>query len=534
MKKIFTLIGALTLSSLMFAGGIVTNTNQSAAFIRMLSRNATTDFDAVYYNPAGLTLLNDGFHVSLNNQSVFQEKIVTTNFPYLNNQTYVGDVTVPFFPTFFGVYKKDKWAVSFGFGPNGGGGSAEYAQGLPSFEMPIAMIPVALSASGIPTTAYTADITFSGSSIYWGGQLGFSYQVHDHISLSAGVRVIKAKNTYEGHIKDIMIDPTYAGLADGSMVSATDFFSGLSTYLSGVSTQAYGAATSMDPLVNGGAADFTFADAETAGLIDAATRAQLEGGLLAMGSTQADIDAMTLGVAQGTYNAYGAGFGASADEAEANAAATEDMVVDAQQTGTAFTGIFGANFNLLDDKLNVAVKYEMNTMLELTNTADADKDANGMFKNDSTFRSDIPAFLALGVNYQVLEKLMVSASWNHYFDKNANWNGKEKFIDKNLYEFALGMEYDVNELLTVSAGYSHGQTGVGQGYQTDLSFSNSSNTVGFGGRINATEKLSIDLGASFTMYTDDVVESTYLSTIPYKETFDKKTTTFAIGLNYSF
>lgn len=49
MKKLL-LISAATLivSNSTFAGGILTNTNQHAAFLRMLSRGATTEIDGAY------------------------------------------------------------------------------------------------------------------------------------------------------------------------------------------------------------------------------------------------------------------------------------------------------------------------------------------------------------------------------------------------------------------------------------------------------------------------------------------------------
>ena len=55
MKKIL-LIGAATLmvSNPTFAGGILTNTNQHASFLRMIARGASIDIDGVYSNPAGL------------------------------------------------------------------------------------------------------------------------------------------------------------------------------------------------------------------------------------------------------------------------------------------------------------------------------------------------------------------------------------------------------------------------------------------------------------------------------------------------
>ena len=38
-----------------FAGDYLTNTNQNAAFLRMIARGASIDVDGVYSNPAGLT-----------------------------------------------------------------------------------------------------------------------------------------------------------------------------------------------------------------------------------------------------------------------------------------------------------------------------------------------------------------------------------------------------------------------------------------------------------------------------------------------
>lgn len=61
-----------------FAGGILTNTNQSAQFVRMLSRNASTQIDAVYFNPAGVMQLENGFHIALHNQTISQTRTILT------------------------------------------------------------------------------------------------------------------------------------------------------------------------------------------------------------------------------------------------------------------------------------------------------------------------------------------------------------------------------------------------------------------------------------------------------------------------
>ena len=56
----------------------------------------------------------------------------------------------------------------------------------------------------------------------------------------------------------------------------------------------------------------------------------------------------------------------------------------------------------------------------------------------------------------------------------------EDFMDNNYWELGLGLEYAINDKLGVSAGYLRAQSGVNEDYQTDLSFSLSSNTIGGG------------------------------------------------------
>ncbi|MBE9466901.1 MAG: hypothetical protein IMY72_01115 [Bacteroidetes bacterium] len=438
MKKFALTLILLSSYSFMFAGGILTNSNQSARFHRMLSRDASTAIDAVYYNPAGLMMLNNGFYLSFSNQTAFQTKTIQNDFPFLNEHTYTGDVTVPVFPAFYSVYKMDKLAISFGLSPNAGGGTATYSRGLPSFETQIAMLPAMITAMGIPTTNYTVDINFDGSSIFWGGQLGASYKFTDNISAFAGARYIYAINTYNGHINDIMINP------NGTFMLATAFFT-----------------AAGDPI---------------------------------------------------------------------HAASTANKKVDVKQTGTGITPILGVNINF--DKLNIGIKYEFKTKLELENETTTDE--TGMFPDGAKTKTDIPAIISLGVAYSITDDFKASVGVHHYFDKNADWDGREKFINNNIYELSCGLEYNVSEKVLVSGGYLHTQTGVGQGYQTDLNHSLSTNMVGFGGEFKVSEKLTLNAGMSYAVYvTDDqMIDYSSLGLPSYKETYDKVSTSFAIGIEY--
>ena len=67
-KKIFTLM-FLACSTVMQAGGLLHNTNQSIAWQRMMARGATHEIDGVFTNPAGTAFLgHEGWTLSLNMQ----------------------------------------------------------------------------------------------------------------------------------------------------------------------------------------------------------------------------------------------------------------------------------------------------------------------------------------------------------------------------------------------------------------------------------------------------------------------------------
>ena len=165
MKKMILMIFSFAMGlQFVFAGGIVTNTNQSAAWVRSMVRDASVDVDAVFFNPAGLTHLEDGFYVQVNSQTVWQGRTVTSSYPTLNDGTYEGSTFVPFLPTGFLAYKKGKLAISAGFTVIGGGGSAVFDKGLPSFEQSVSALPTALAGLVQVGEAAGVDLSVSGYS----------------------------------------------------------------------------------------------------------------------------------------------------------------------------------------------------------------------------------------------------------------------------------------------------------------------------------------------------------------------------------
>ena len=221
------LIGAASLivSIPTFAGDYLTNTNQNAAFLRMIARGASIDVDGVYSNPAGLAFLpEDGFHLSLTGQSAYQTREILATSPLwtLDGNTteryYKGTASAPIIPSFHGAYKKDKWVISASFAITGGGGKASFDNGLPMFD--------ALAIGGIYTNAqltslvgkpvtpdmYEINSAMDGKQYIYGVQLGVSYRFNNWLSAFIGGRMNYVKSGYEGYLKAQMKEE-FGGMA---------------------------------------------------------------------------------------------------------------------------------------------------------------------------------------------------------------------------------------------------------------------------------------------------------------------------------
>jgi len=82
MNRIKLLFAAIILchANSVLAGGLLTNTNQNIVFLRNPARDAAIGIDGVYSNPAGVSFLRDGFHLSINIQNAHQTRSIRTAY----------------------------------------------------------------------------------------------------------------------------------------------------------------------------------------------------------------------------------------------------------------------------------------------------------------------------------------------------------------------------------------------------------------------------------------------------------------------
>ncbi len=534
-----TLLTVLLVFSFTYAGGLVQNTNQSTAWTRMLVRDASIDIDAVFYNPAGLTKLKDGFHISISNQSIFQKRTITSGYPYLNNDEYVGNITTPLFPSIYMAYKTGRWAFSIGFNPIGGGGDATFDKGLPLIETPFAELAHSFAPMGV--TGYSADISFEGTSVYLGLQGGISFAINDAISIYAGARYVMATNTYQGHVQDIEFKTA------GGSVRADAFMLGVAEQASAGAAQATYVGSQMQPLIDFGAGDYTINQTVEAGLITPDEAALMAGGLIQFGYPPDVVNNMNINQVQGAYYETAGILDQQATELTVGAGLMGDQEADVKQTGSGITPIVGVNLAFLDDDLTFGIKYEFKTKMDLTNETVPGKgfvigidpetgEPIEMFPNGAITNADIPAFLSIGGRYRINEKVTVQAGYHTYFDKGVDWTTAKdgtELVDRNFTEYAVGAEWNVTKNFLLSGGYLAAITGVNKNYQSDLSYSLSSSTFGLGGALAFSDAVKLQFGGFYTLYNQDTYTMQDSSTPPiiYGETFEKSTWALSIGLD---
>ena len=448
MKKI--VLGSLLLAASFataMAGGLVTNTNHSASFLRNPARMASLELDAVYYNPAGVAFLEKGFHFGLNNQSAFQSRNITATIQSntfvpptaMENSLYEGKIVSPVIPSLHFAYVSDRWSISSHFGVPGGGGKLDYDNGLPMFDVMVRQMIFgnvygALMGGGAPqataaTQAYqmagAADVNsaFSGQTFLFGWQVGGTYKLTDNLSAYAGARLLMAKSKYEGSV------------------------------------------------------------------------------YYALGEQEQSMDLLT------------------------------------EQSGFGIAPIVGLDYKF--DRLNLAVKYEFGSNIEMENSTSSfptqfdDVASLSRFQDGVKSQSDQPALFTAGAAYDLTNALKLSAGMHYYFDKDANYNGLEDEINSNTVEYMLGAEYALFPKLTLSAGVQLTDYDVTDNYNSNTGFMVSSYSLGGGLKYSPTDNLDLNLGVLWTNF-DDYSKTANYDGIGMLEQYERKSAAVAIGANWSF
>lgn len=515
--KMACLTAAIASSSVSFAGGLLTNTNQNVAFNRMMSREASIGIDGVYYNPAGVVFLGEGHHLSLNWQLAYQTRIIKNGYDLFKNNVnnpitpreFKGEAFAPVIPSLQYAYNKGRWSFQANLALTGGGGKCTFDNGLGSFEKIVG--ETAMGACGLAGAVdgaakgalgaaypknifsemfgtdgkYSYDSYMHGRQYYYGISIGAAYKVSDNFSAFAGLRTVYASCNYYGYVRDIKVGntPLYTVL-DPSKTDAADIL--LSCDQTGLG---------FTPIIG---IDYKTGRWNFSAKYELKTRMRLK--------NKSVNQAPSIGNLAGNLRTA------------LIAKGVPEVVVDNKILG--------------DPKVQAVmggIKSKFDTALG---------EAVGEYEDGKKIAGDIPAYLTLGAGYAPTDDLRINVGFHWFDDKNAtSYNNRNKKLDRGTLEYNAGAEYDINKRFTVSAGWQCTSYGLSDEYMDDKSFVVSSNSVGVGGVIRLTSRMKLNVAYFHTFYehkkTSD--ESTVgTNMLNYTSDYTRNNNVFGVGLDVKF
>lgn len=473
-KKICAVIALAFTTGTAFAGGILTNTNQSVDFLRNPARDAAIGVDGVYSNPAGVSFLGDGFHFAFNWQAAFQTRTVETTNPlfatgfYNDGATtkgYEGKAQAPFLPSIHAAYNKNKWSLQFGFGVVGGGGKCTFDKGLGSFEGAVAQIGAGLNPLG--AQGYNANYFMRGKQYFFGFTVGAAYQATKNLSVYVGARALYATTSYKATIENIQVN------TGGQLVDFGKFLDGIQSN--------YSQLEAAMPQITGGIAQL---------------KPAVEGGVATPEMIAQYTDLMTKA---GQYQALSA----AQPQLKALEVYRNGVNLQCDQSGFGVAPIIGVDYKIAN--FNFAAKYEFATKMSLKNSSTLKEamaiEAINQFKDGEKVREDMPALLTVGAQWNVVPSVRLNAGYHCYFDKQAQkYGNKQDLLGSNTMEYLGGVEWDAVKNLTISAGVQFTDYGLKDEYMSDLSFVVDSWSFGLGAKYQINEKVAVNAAYFQTNY----------------------------------
>lgn len=490
-KSIISLVVFMMTTGGTFAGGILTNTNQSVLFLKNPARDAAIGLDGVYSNPAGVAFMPEGFHLAFNWQYAHQTRTISSISPlYIlgrknnNNEKKIfeGVADAPIIPSLQGAWNKGNWSVQINLSVPGGGGSCEFADGLGSFERVVGSIANMLAPLG--AQGYDMDGYMKGRQYFYGVQLGAAYKIHPNLAVYGGLRLLYGDATYKAKISNIQVK-TEAGYVDFA-----DFMTTSTATVNNALDQ-----------VNAGIAQY-----EAAGI-------PVPAELLAQ---QAQLEGTKQNLTQLQKYAQG-------------------VNLLCNQDGMGIAPIIGIDWKYKN--FNFAAKYEFKTQIRMKNESTvfeaSEIDAVNKYKDGEKVNEDAPALLTIGAQWKPINVVSLNLGWHHYFDKNASWyNNAQDLLKHDTNEFLAGVEWDVTDRLNVSCGGQLTRYGLSDDYMNDISFVVNSYSIGLGCSYKVKDNITLTAAYFQTNYSD--YDKTVTEPIPYQETFTRTNHVLGIGCQVDF
>ena len=124
--------------------------------------------------------------------------------------------------------------------------------------------------------------------------------------------------------------------------------------------------------------------------------------------------------------------------------------------------------------------------------------AVAVYADGAKVRSDIPALLTLGAQYEIADNFRAMVGGVYYWDKDAKGTPVKK--GDNTWEANFGLEWDVTDKVMLSCGGQRTQFGFDDADMSDTNFFTSCSSLAIGGAYKFSEKIKLNVGYMHSFY----------------------------------
>jgi long-chain fatty acid transport protein len=418
--------------------------NHSTEYVRMLNRNASTDADAAFYNPAGLAFMaKNGLYINFSSQTYHVKRAHTMDFYAIKRNTgpvemtphklehfigtlpdeYSAELTAPVLPGFDVVWKQDKWAAYFDLAVMQAATDMTFDRGLAILDWGnLIIFETNFETDKNHFVSYSTNSKAIRNEMYLGFTFGGAYQIKNWLSAGGGLRVISASGNMKVQSQQIRYYYTDNATGDFSLEKGGDW------------------------------------DIDT------------------------DSKGMGYGIILSTH--FNAGELVHALRGLNAALRCEYYLpMELEKTTNKFVApsptIESGNLDIfMDGSANPAFLSRRGT---------------------KTLKATYPPTVNLGLSYLLLGWINLASSGQVTFRRMIDLDGRENDFNVG-YQAGFGAEFILNDKITLSAGYLYNDFGVKPEARTEADQMLRSHTVGGGGKFTIDDNLVINLGAFYQYF----------------------------------
>ena len=183
---------------------------------------------------------------------------------------------------------------------------------------------------------------------------------------------------------------------------------------------------------------------------------------------------------------------------------TEKTLAETETTGWGVGGVLGIHFKPIE-AIDIAATYHTQVIVDYKCTKAKGNFANALgLEKGEHYNYVLPAYLALGVGWQIIPQLYMATQFNYYFNKFAEKPAEAplKYDYDDSWEIVLAAEYQINKMIAVSLGGFYTDIGSNSKDHGNSFVNPALDCFTYCGGVGLTffDDLDIDIGAFYAPY----------------------------------